>query len=339
MPIKVTVIGGAPSQEPLRPTRLGEAAGATSAAPEAAPLIRPTAFQAPCEAQPLPAATPPAKSAPSAIPAGTPQPKAVEPPHLQVSVLPGTPRKTVVVTPEMLSERFPGIDALRKSRVQAVLAGVSPAGMNTSAWLSFGIQAQEEAAALVKERLHLMESAESRSIAQHLSRLQRLLGEVLEAVEGGFLRKSPRKAWDDVSGEVRLLEGQLSQAYSKLSTLVASLDGLVERNHEVGTTLSVQALAAEYLIDRVTPEAGALLVSRHASLSTSQALTLEQVQTLELEKTTVQELAALVQDGVLLKLPAVYSQLAGLSAKPSDTERFMTVEKLSEIVHRIQRNR
>ena len=63
----------------------------------------------------------------------------------------------------------------------------------------------------------------------------------------------------------------------------------------------------------------------------------QQIQTLELDKTTVQELTVLVQDGVLLKLPAVYSQLADLSAKPSDTQRFMAAEKLSEIVHHIQR--
>jgi hypothetical protein len=58
---------------------------------------------------------------------------------------------------------------------------------------------------------------------------------------------------------------------------------------------------------------------------------------LELDKTIVQELAVLVQDGVLLKLPAVYSQLADLSAKPSETQRCMAVEKLSEIVHHIKR--
>jgi len=58
---------------------------------------------------------------------------------------------------------------------------------------------------------------------------------------------------------------------------------------------------------------------------------------LTLDKERVQEIMTLVQDGVLLQLPAVYSQLAGLSAKPSDTQRYLAVEKLTDIVQFIQR--
>lgn len=335
MSIKATVIGGAPVMAAIRPTSLGGLSGGVQPEAPKAPSLRPTAIQ-PGQVTPAPAA-PLASAKPTALLMGTPLPKAVEAAPVQASALPGTQRKTVVVSLEELGRRFPGLAADMKTRIQGLLAGVSPVSMDTGAWLSFGTQAQEDAAKLVKERLALMESAETRGVTQHLTRLQTLLGEVLDAMEGGFFKKAPQKVWDDVSAEVHQLEGLLNQAYPKLMGLTSRIDALVEKNREAGVVLSANALAAEYLTDLVAHQMGSLLVSRIAALSTSQALTLEQIQTLELDKTTVQELTVLVQDGVLLKLPAVYSQLADLSAKPSDTQRFMAAEKLSEIVHHIQR--
>jgi hypothetical protein len=337
MPLKVTVIGGTPVRDAVRPTSLGGLPASAKADGLPASTCRPTSIQ-PSPVKPAPAeGSPVLANKPTALPSGEPLPKVADGAPVHASVLPGVQRKAVVVTLDDLGRRFPGLDATLKTRVQSLLAGVSPTSMDTSAWLSFGTPAQETVAKLVKDRLTLMESAETRGVTRYLARLHTLLADVLAAMEGGLFKKSPQKVWEGISAEVRQLEGLLSQASPKLMELTARIDGLIEQNREAGVTVSANALVADYLTDHVSPEAGSLLVSRMAALSTSQALTLEQIQTLEHDKTIVQELAVLVQDGVLLKLPAVYSQLADLSAKPSETQRCMAVEKLSEIVHHIKR--
>jgi hypothetical protein len=44
-----------------------------------------------------------------------------------------------------------------------------------------------------------------------------------------------------------------------------------------------------------------------------------------------------VQDGVLLKLPAVHAQLAGLASRPSETQRFLAAEKLHDLLQTLKR--
>jgi len=238
---------------------------------------------------------------------------------------------------DTLAKRFPGTVGDMLVRTQAVLAGVSPQAMDSSAWLRFGVIAQESLTDLVKQRLDLMQSSAVRNVTQHLSRLQSLLQEVLESMDGGLFRKPVAKVWGSVVGEVRQLESLLSSAGSILAANVSELERLSKDNHEAGEALQANALAAEYLLDQMDAQVGQLLVARLTSITGSQALVLEQLQMLTLDKERVQEIMTLVQDGVLLQLPAVYSQLAGLSAKPSDTQRYLAVEKLTDIVQFIQR--
>ncbi len=269
------------------------------------------------------------------MPAGVAVPLPSAP--VQASALPGTQRKPVEASLAELDRRFPGIAADVKPRVQGVLAGLSLQTMGTSAWLAYGTSVQEEAAELVKSRLSLMEASEARAATQHLTRLLALLDEVLEALDGGFMRRSAQKAWADAEAEVRALEGLLSPLQHQLMALISKFDELSGESRAVEVSLQAHALAAEYVLDLLDAQPGSLLLGRIAALKTSQALVLGQIQTLELDKTQVQELTALVQDGVLLKLPAVYSQMAGLPSKPSDTQRFIAKEALDEIVHLIKR--
>lgn len=348
MSIKATIIGDASPEtgSQLAPTRLdGLGAGGTEHA-HPAPSIRPTVFkptampgavpveQAGTSAQPT---TIKPTTLPFTAPAHTPAVATAPAEHIHASTLPGTQRKPLEIAYETLALRFPGTAPKLLERARAVLSGVSPKAMDTAAWLAYGVQAQEELAALVKQRLVLMESPATRGVAQHLARLHTLLREVLDAMDGGFLKKSVTKVWDSVAPEVRQLEGLLSKASPALLGVLADMENLSNKNMDVGEVLQAHALAAEYLIDLLEAQVGQLLVTRLTALSTSQALVLEQVQTLTLDKERVQELMTLVQDGVLLQLPSVYSQLAGLSAKPSDTQRFMAAEKLNEIVQFIQR--
>ena len=257
-------------------------------------------------------------------PSPAPAPVVVPVEPVKASALPGTQRKPLEVTFGQLTSRFPGTDPRLLERAQAVLAGVSPQSMSNVAWLSFAVPAQESLMALVKERLALMNSSSASSVAKHLARLQSLLQDVLDAMDGGFLKKPAAKVWESVVGEVRQLEGLLSAGGPALGLTLGAMGELMGKNQEAGEVLQANALAAEYLMDILEGDVGQLLLSRLTSLTTSQALVLEQLQSLTLETTKVQELLTLVQDGVLLQLPAVYSQLAGLSTKPSDTERHPT---------------
>jgi len=336
MSIKPTSLGAAVPEtgSKLAPTSLGGLGAGGLGAGGPAPAtqgsaIRPTVFKPTAMPGTAPAMPPEASSMPK--PAAAP----AEP--VKASALPGTQRKALDVSYAQLALRFPGKAPDLIERTKAILAGISPQTMSTPAWLAFGKPAQEEQATLVKERLALMEAPGAKSVVQHLARLHTLLQEIVDALGGGFLKKPALKVWESVRGEVGQLEGLLSNAEPGLAAAYGEMDRLANKNKEVGDSLQANALAAEYLIDILDPEVGQLMVSRLTSLSTSQARAIEQVQTLALDKEHVQELMTLVQNGVLLQLPAVYSQLAGLSAKPSDTERYLATDKLNEIVQIIQR--
>jgi hypothetical protein len=329
MSIKPTIIGASSASACNKPSAGADNGGATPAPTAMTSTIRPTAFK-----PTVMPGSPPASSTPPAriLPAGP----AVRQP-VQASVLPGVQRKPLDVPVGELVARFPLVDVALLERVQAILAGVMLHNMSATVALAFGKPEQESLSTLVKDRLSLMEAAASRSVAQHLTRMQTLLGEVLEAMQGGFFRKPAATVWAAVSGEVQQLDGLLSNAEPALSRLQGALAELSAKASGVAQTLHATSLAAEYLSGVASADVSPLLVSRATSLVTSQALALEQVQMLALDTTKVQELTTLVQDGVLLQLPAVYSQLAGLSTKPSDTQRYLATEKLNEIVTIMQR--
>jgi hypothetical protein len=343
MTFKPTIISTPATGSTLEPTRTVGLAGEGAAHAQPAPTVRPTTIRPTAipgaTAPTIKAAPQPAALKPTALPYQAPTPAVVPAEHVTASVVPGIQRKPLDVSAETLTRRFPGTPKAKLVEVHAVLAGVFPQTMDMAAWLRFGVHEQEQVSTLVKERLALLESAETRAVTQHLSRLHTLLHEVLDAMEGGLLRRSVAKVWESVVGEVRQLEALLSRAGGSLVTLIGELDKLIHKNRTAGEALLAHALAADYLFDVVAPEIGQLMTARQTAMTTSQALTLEQIQTLALDKESVKELMTLVQDGVLLQLPAVYSQLAGLSAvsKPSDTQRFVAAEKLTEIVQFIQR--
>jgi hypothetical protein len=351
MSIKPTVIGGKPTPETgskPAPTRLGnpDAEGAASAQPSPvapSPVARPTGFKptampgAQPPKEPAPATVPTSVARPTAMPSRAPAAAPVPAQPMRASALPGTQRKPLDVSYAELVARFPGTDAKVLEQARALLAGVSPHTTAATAWLNFGVPAQEGLSELVKERVALMDTSPARSVSQHLARLLHLLRDVLDAMDGGFFKKPAAAVWEAHAGEVRQLEALLTGASPDLATMLGALSALTAKNQAASETLHANSLAAEYLVDLVGGEAGHLLVSRATALTSSMGLALEQIQMLTQDATQVQELTTLVQNGVLLQLPAVYSQMAGLSTKPSDTQRYLATEKLNDIVNFIQR--
>lgn len=346
MSVKPTIIGATAPEtgSKLAPTILGGsgAGGVTPAPPTPVqPTMRPTAFKPTAMPSvtpaPAPAVQPPVAAKPTALPFSAPKPAPAQAEPVRASALPGTQRKPLEVAYAQLAVRFPGAAPSVLDRARAILAGVSPHGVSASAWLSFGVTAQEAVSDLVKQRVTAMEASPVRDVSKHLARLMLLLSEVLDAMDGGFFKKPAAAVWSSVSAEVRQLEALLSDSGPALSRMLGALSDMAPKAQDAGEQVQASALAAEYLVDIVGADASHLLVSRATALTGSQALVLEQLQMLALDTSTVQELINLVQNGVLLQLPAVYSQLARLSPKPSDTERYLATEKLNEIVNFMKR--
>lgn len=234
---------------------------------------------------------------------------------------------------EDLIEMFPKYGRQDCERAKAVLSGFSLDSANPTTVLGFGKEPQEELMAIMRERLSFAQRPGVRYVVQHLSRLQALLQDLLDAFEGGFLRKSPEKVWSGHRSEIEQLERVLDEADDKLASEVGQFTAMKHACEKCLTELGATALAAEYLSCRMREDLAGLMLSRMASVTASQAMAIDQINLIEREAEQLQELTLLVQDGVVLKLPSVYSQLATLSGRINDTERFHAVERLNDILN------
>lgn len=313
MSIKVTVIGGAGGPEPA----------------PAPGTVKPTVLPGSV----LPGST----RTVTAMPSAPATPVVAAPPVFAASALPGVQRKPVEVPLTELARRFPHAEAAALQRTQGVLAGLHVQSLDASGWLRFGMPEQEELAALIRQRLQLAQEATTRSVPQHLRRLHELLSDVLEALDGGFFRKPAAAVWAGHEAEVAQLEALLGASRAALSDQLQALGLLRQPVLACGQRLEASALAAEYLLDHLGADAGGLLLARLTSLTGSQAMLQEHRLHLAQDASRLQELMTWVQDGVLLKLPAVHAQLAGLASRPSETQRFLAAEKLHDILQTLKR--
>lgn len=356
MNFKVTVIGSTPESgaaadtsrdaKPsagFKPT-VFPGAPASIAAVAPAPALkepyRPTAMRPATPERTSDSATGPARSlAPTTMKPSAPPPQPLAPAPMKLSVMPGVQRKGMDVSLEELVRRFPGVDQEVLQAAQGVLAGVYLADMTAVGWVGFGMPVQDELSGLVKKRLELAQTSDVRAAGAHLARLHQLLSEVLEAFNGGLFKRSPERVWSDCKVEVAHVEQLLRTAGSTLIAQMQVLEAQKAPAQECKKRLDATAQAAEFLTDKVPAEAGGVLVGRVGSLTASQATLQDHLAFIEADMTQQRELALLVQDGVLVKLPALYTNLAGLAGKPTETERFLASEKLTDLLHTLNKGK
>lgn len=337
MHIKATTLGQArPSQgDPeafLRPTALTS----FGQPPLTNTRFSPTAFSPAPEQRsgPLPA--------PSVllVPASQPAPVPVKAASASPKALPGKPLTLLNPSTEALMAKVPGLSPRQAERAIQVLMGLALDDVNSAYLIAFGAEAQELAAKQIKTRLGLMESSATRGITQHLIRLKSLMSEVLAAFDGGLFKRAPHKVWSDVRAEVAQIETLLDTGRKQLVEVLEGLNGLKSETIRARQQVTAYATAADYLSQEPAvsknTEQGALLLARATALRTSQALLVSQEQSLEMDVMQTHALLAMVQDGVLLHLPAVQSHMANLGSSVSDTQKFVFKETLTDFLHHLK---
>lgn len=239
---------------------------------------------------------------------------------------------------DSLAHRFPDANSDVLARTSAILLAHGTQSAVRVAWLSFGLTEQSTINATLKDQVTLLESPGRRNATAHVARLQEILTDVLSSMEGGFFRKSAHAVWQQHSPEIRQLETLLDSSANDIQRILFGISNLKRRYAAGVEALVPRQLAGLYLLDGMANDPSAhLLQSRLAALTASQALAEENRLLLEHQEGGLQELALLIQDGVLVKLPSVVTQIAALPDKPTDTDRYLAREALSNLTQLFDR--
>lgn len=324
MPSKLgpTVLGGRREQDET------QAAAAQPMPTRIKPAVMPPTEQIPVQA-PAEQVTP-GSFKPTALP-----PSPAIPRHkvaVTASAIPGVVRKTVDVSLADLEKQFPLAHPDELQSIKAILAGVSPDTWDAVTWLNYGMEVQEDVSKLVKDRLVLNDATDLRVAPRHLSQLHTLLMDVLEGLTGGVLRKPSKQAWLKNEAEIRQLASLLETCLRGLMDAMGKGNALEVSSAAEITRVTAFVGAAEFLMDRIPADKAQLLLSRQMALMTTKTLLQEHLLSLKQDESRVKELVVLIQDGVMLKLPAVYTQLASLPDQFNDTQRHLVVDKLDDLL-------
>lgn len=349
MPRKPTVIGTVAPAASFAPTRIGGNAPATPAAPKtvAQPRVVPTAVVckvpvkkvAPsaivCTGVPanaesrssLASEKPKVMASPSSLSA-SPVPSTSRP--YTPTVMPGSRWSKVTVSLDELKKRFPtrSDDLLAMVRRKIATAPLMPdAPME---WLRFGEKQQEAVSKLIKRRLELTSSNGTRLTPALLGQLKNILQELLDSMDSGLFKRSTSRVWADKKPEVELLEKRLNDELPQLRVLSSRMGELAQDISKVEHQLQALAVASIYL-EEVFSDNATLISARMTSIAATHALAIEQIQLFELEGNQLLQLATLVQDGILVRLPSVYSLLAQASNRLNETQKLLLTESLLEL--------
>jgi hypothetical protein len=241
---------------------------------------------------------------------------------------------------DALAHRFPGARPDTLARARAVLLGYGSHAAVRPDWLAFGVAGQASVNAALKDQVALLESPGRRDASAHVARLHAMLTDVLRAMDGGFLRKSAHTVWQQHSTEIRRIETLLNRSGNEMSRMLDGIAGLYRRYACAVEELESHYLAGQYLLDSMSGDDMAhLLQSRLTALAASQTLAQENRLILQQQESRLRELAVLIQDGVLVKLPSVLTQIAALRDKPTDTDRYLIREALGNLTQLFERNR
>lgn len=277
------------------------------------------------------------------------QPVAIQvTPHTQSAVIPGAvageSRLGRKVDPDALRSLAPDASQTVLTAAAAMLAEAPLNDAPDSAWLSYGLAEQMLASEMASQRLTLAQSSPARAVTAHLDRLRSILENVLAAMQPGLLRRrSPIEVWRDHSSEIEQIETILKDGVDQLRAVIRSSEQQQRSTVHTDDRLRAADIAGQYLLEKeALPEAARLSITdRLLALVRSRALVQEQRAQIELDIDPIRDLLMLVQDSVLIQLPAVRSQLTALQqrddlrGKHNDTDRFLITEVITDLLQPI----
>ncbi|MFP3637711.1 hypothetical protein [Paraburkholderia sp. SIMBA_054] len=259
--------------------------------------------------------------------------------HIPPSVVPGVKKHLYSVSIAELQQKTPGATVDLLTRVKGVLTGLSPEDTPAVTWLRFGVPEQESANAILRKSLDAAEDPVPAEAIALVRRLHTILSEVAAAIEGGFLRRPASVVWANHEPEIWQIEARLTTNLPALTEIALQPATLKHRFEAAYVELEVSFLAGEFVIEKLDSESASVLQSRLTALTASQAMIQENILALTQHTARLKELVLLVQDGVLVKLPAMYGLFASLAEKPNETERFLALQKLSDLTQIIERKK
>ncbi|MBN3761330.1 hypothetical protein [Burkholderia sp. Ac-20365] len=334
MEYKVTVVGGKAKASSEDAPSAGDSPGMSMPLTTVSPGVEHKAPQQRVNEMPVTSV----RSSNAATLVGAPADKQRAPIQFgEPSSVTGAVVRGVRASAEELARRFPKASTEIVAGAVALLRGIDPSSMTSVDWLDFGIARQESANALIKQRLESAGLGSTREAVALLRRLLELLADVTDAMHGGFLRKPPHTVWANHEPEVQQIEQRLESGVKELTTSISAARDLQIRCATAQAELEIPIIAGEYLLDKIASDDEHLLQSRLTSLAGTQALMKENVLAIEADETRLQELVQLVQDSVLLGLHSVYSQLSSLPDRPTETQKFLAMEKLTDLTQLIER--
>jgi hypothetical protein len=267
------------------------------------------------------------------LPAASVIPQSFAPRIVQTSAMQGVRRGGVDVTVAALTAYFPIATPALLETVRAVLAGLSVETMRDSDWVQFGIAAQQALSVVVAQRLALSEMAVNRRVPALLARIHALVEDIAEAIRGGFLRRSPQMVWLHARGELKEASAQLGDDRETIRSHLTALHTLFEEAERARHQIEAATLAGEYVSHRLPPELANVLQARLLALVTMQANAKQTMLAMQQDRERLTELVLLIDDGVLVRLPALQTHLAALPERPSTTQRFLARDIAGDLLH------
>lgn len=185
------------------------------------------------------------------------------------TIIPGTRRQGLRVTPEQLMAAFPGEAKDRLAAVAKLLSQVIVETLSLSDCAQWGVFLQQSYGTLLDKSVQLTRSSTLQHSDRHLKRLLELLREISAAADKEddrspwfwHTRKSAIERLGDHEPELTQLSLLLQQSLPELHSMAAEWDTVTHELTQLQEALATHSLGAQYLGEQLTndPRSAALL--------------------------------------------------------------------------------
>lgn len=274
-------------------------------------------------------------------------------PIARPTAIQGAEPERVMVEMEDLRRLAPQARPAVLKRALALVRGFVVNGASERQAVLWGHETQQEYGLLVSQGLELARADALQRVAIHVNRMTTILGSIdLEAACGagpapGVFSRLVRSTYAriDTPEELEAARGELDQIVQLLGetlpdllSLKQSIEQHWQRIEVVGDETEAAALAAEFLAMRLQekrPTLSRRYLDRSISLTQTTAQIREAASLRDAQIEQPARLVAVIQDVVLVRLPAWLGSVAALEASAAGHRRVTSTEA-GELAHRLR---